>query len=757
MLFPQAARRRAGGGAQRSLTVIATVAWAHQAAAQATEGTTPNTAIQLPTLAVGGALESGRGPVPDYVAARSAAGTKTDAPLIETPEAISVVTRAQMDAQNAQTINEAVRYTSGVRGEFGGADLRFDGNITIRGFQVDQYLDELRLFRGSFTAPAVDPWLLERIEVVHGPGSVLYGNASPGGFLNLVSKLPVSDPLHIVQFQTGSFGRAQGAVDFGGPLNEDGSLLYRIAGIGRHTETQVKFTAYERVALAPSIAWKPDSNTTVTLLGALLHDPQGGFYNQLPLQGSARPNPRGQIPIDFYQGDPNFDQFLRTQETIGYIAEHRFSDNLSVRQNFRYLHQDIDYRGTYGVSVQSNFTTLNRDVFINNEHQDAIGLDNQALARLTTGPLQHNVLFGLGYQFADYNQFYRESPTTAINFLSPNYFPIVALAAVPPILRRTEYTQNQTGLYVQDQIGFDRLSLTIGGRQDWLDVANRNGFTNVTTATNDSAQSWRAGLIYNFDFGLAPYYSYATSFQPTAGVSFSGAAFKPTEGEQHEIGIKYQPPGSRSLFTAAFFDLTQSNVLTADPAHANFSIQTGEVRSQGVELEGKFSLTDGLKVIASYGYLNDVVTKANGPTQGHHLNGIPAQAMAAWAEYAFQPPVRAEADRRHWALIPSAIFALPRYGVYSVRLLPHDDDGESGLGPTRLFIDDQDGHVVATDIPGAGTAGDVFIQAQFPLHSGRLAGIYGRVAIAVTGLVVAMLSVTGVLIWWRKRRRLARS
>ncbi len=591
--------------------------------------------MELPPLTVQGETETGSGPVQGDVAHRSTAGTKTDTPLAETPQAISVVTRDQMNAQDAQTVNQALRYSPGVKSDAAGADLRFDGNVYIRGFLADQYLDGLKLFRGAFTAPAVDPWLLERIDIVHGPSSVLYGQASPGGFIDMISKLPTETPLHVLQFQSGSYGLVQGAFDLGGKLTEDGTVLYRLSGIGRSSDTQVNYTKQQRLALAPSVTWKPDSDTKLTIITSLLDDPNAGFFNQLPLTGTALTNPNGRISTSFYQGSPGFDQFRRSQVTVGYMLEHRFSEVWQASQSVRYLYQDVGYNGTYIVSAQPNLTTFNRDVFADSEFMNAVVLDNHAQADFDTGPLRHTVLLGVGYQYVLYDQGYRENATSPINYLNPIYLPVF-MPANPAIMRHTQQSQNQFGIYAQDQLRLGNLSLTIGGRQDWLGNDTTNRVTSLTTSTTDNAFSWRAALMYNFDSGIAPYFSYTTSFQPTLGSSFTGAAFQPTTGEQYEIGIKYQPPGINALFTLAAYNLTQQNVLTPDPVHANFSVQTGEVRSRGIELEGRVSLTEGLNVIAAYTYLDNVNTQANGPTLNKHPPGLPSNAGALWADYTFQ-------------------------------------------------------------------------------------------------------------------------
>jgi iron complex outermembrane recepter protein len=596
---------------------------------------TSDTSVTLPPIAVEGTREVAKGPIQGYVAHQSDAGTKTDTSILETPQAISVVTRGQMDAQNAQTLNQAMRYAPGVKTDPLGADLRFDGQTYIRGFQADQYLDGLKLPRGSFTGPAIEPWLLERIDIVHGPASVLYGQASPGGFVDLISKQPTSEPLHVLQLGTGSFGDVQGAFDFGGKVTDDGTWLYRLTGIARDAGTQVDRTTQQRVAFAPAVTWKPNNDTKITFFANLLYDPQAGFYNQLPLQGTVLPNPNGDIPTSFYQGDKDFDHFRRTQAAIGYELEHRLNDTWTVRQNIRYLYQDVDYSAAYGIGFQPNLLTINRDAFSNQETVNSVALDNLAQADFVTGPLSHTVLLGISYQNQAYNQTYREGATSPINYLNPTYLP-VSLATNPDFRQATAQTQNQVGIYAQDQVRLDRWSLTVGVRQDWLDVDTVDRRQGTRVDSSNAAASWRAALLYNFANGVAPYFSYTTSFQPTTGTSFADTPFRPTTGQQYEVGVKYQPREWNALFTVALFDLTQQNVLTADPVNTNFSVQTGEVRSRGVELSGTATLTEGLNLTAAYSYLDNSNTKANGVAVDKHPTGLPQHMGSLWADYAFQ-------------------------------------------------------------------------------------------------------------------------
>jgi iron complex outermembrane receptor protein len=587
--------------------------------------------------------ESAWAPVDGYVATRSASGTKTDTPLIETPAAISVVTRDEVQAQAAQTVPQAVRYTSGVRGEPQGADNRFD-RIFIRGFEADQYLDSMRLITTGFgfSSSIIEPYNLARIEVLHGPASVLYGQSSPRGIVDLVSKRPTDQPYHEMFFSTGSYGRVQGGVDLSGPIDPNKEWLYRFTASGFDVGTQVDHTKYQRVSIAPSLTWRPDRDTSITFLGTYQNDPKAGFFNQLPARGVGTlfPFPNGQfIPTSFYPGEPSIDKMSRERAQIGYLAEHRFDNIWTVRQNLRYTDLSSHITTIFPIGVSSsNPPSLARSGFFENDRIRTFTIDNQAEARFALGPFSHTMLLGLDYQKGTWAATSGSATTTvpAIKIFEPDYGISVPMTATAT--NRQDF--DQLGLYAQDQIKLDHWVALLGVRWDQADSNTQNLLTNATTAhLSDDATTKRAALLYKFDNGIAPYIQYTESFQPTVGTDLSGNPFKPTTGKQEEAGVKYQPD-PKSLYTLAVFNLTQQNVLTPDPdptlAGRGNRVQTGEIRSRGIELEGKTEINRSLSLLASYTYLDDVITKSNTPLQaGRRPAGIPTHAASLWADYTF--------------------------------------------------------------------------------------------------------------------------
>jgi iron complex outermembrane receptor protein len=610
-----------------------TVRLVSRAASGQTAGAAPAGSIPLDTIDVQG---SGDGTV-GYVATRDSVGTKTNAPLISTPQAISVVTRQQMDDQDVQTVSQALRYTSGVLPEQRGVNEMGLEYLYGRGFLLDTYLDGLRLPSANngttgYNLVSVDPYLLQSIQVLHGPASILYGQASPGGVVDLVSKMPTTDPIHELTFQTGSYGRLEGGFDFGGPLDASGQYLYRLTGTGLDTGTQIDQVRNERVAIAPAFTWRPDGSTTLTVLASYLNAPNAGYYNFLPAQGTVLPNIYGRIPFSFNPGEPGFDQHSLTQASIGYQFEHRFNEALTVRQNFRYQSVDDHFQNVFGFGIESDPAMLGRYAFVNNENIDYLTVDNQAQIDANTGALHHTLLFGLDYTHTVGDEAYGLGSAPAINMFTPIYG---AYVATPAYSGYEHFTQDRLGLYAQDQITFDRLHILIGGRQDWYGASDNNIISDTLTKQSDQPFTWRAGLVYELNNGLAPYFSYSTSFQPDESTNYAGAFLPPQTAQQYEAGIKYQPKGFNGFLTAAVYNLTEQNVPTEDPDHPAFDIATGEIRSRGVELEAHASVTDNINLIATYTYVDALVTKSTTDDLGMVPTGIPKNMASVWGTYVF--------------------------------------------------------------------------------------------------------------------------
>jgi iron complex outermembrane receptor protein len=624
------------------LATAALVALALPAQAQTEAAETP---IAVPEVDVQATAWRSWQPVQGYVAPVTTTGSKTDTPLIEAPQSLGVVTRDQIDDQQPQSISQALRYTAGVLSEIR-PSARFD-SVFVRGFGGQgtgaafvNFLDGLRVGRGaSFAVPTFDPYLLERIEVLRGPASVLYGQTGAGGLVNLVSRRPTETPIHEVRLEAGTNSRLQAAFDFGGPLTEDGQFLYRLTGIARKAETQYDYVGEERIAIAPAFTWRPDSNTTFTLLSSYQDDPRAGFYNFVPAVGTVLPSPNGHIPSSFFGGDPNWNTEARRQASVGYQFEHRFDNVFTARQNFRYMHIDSERRVLSVQSIAANGRTGNRNLTHAIEHADTFALDNQLQADFNTGPVRHTLLTGLDWSRSSAKRRLGQATGPTIDLFSPSYYLPVTAPRIT-LAQTVGQITDQLGFYAQDQIAIDRFRFNIGVRQDFATSETVTRSTSAHTSQYDESFTWRAGALYLFDNGIAPYASYSTSFLPNSG-TFSpargGGTFDPTTGEQYEIGVKYQPPGMNSFVQAALYHITQQNVLTTDPNNNAFSVQTGEIRSRGFELEGRASLTSNIDLIGTYSYIDAAITRSNtAGVSGNRVPQVPNHIASGWANYSFR-------------------------------------------------------------------------------------------------------------------------
>ncbi len=607
-----------------SAQTAAPVAASDAAAAQPVQG-----GQQLPAVVVKGtaSTETATGPVVGYVAKRSEAGTKTDTPIIKVPQAISVVTRDQMDVQGAQSVAQALRYTSGINPEQRGTNTDSLEYLYARGFLVDEFWNGLRTPGPSggfgYNVTSFDPYMFERIELLHGPASVLYGQGSPGGTVNLVSKMPTDTPYHEVGMQTGSYGRVQGFFDFSGPVDKAGTVLYRVTADGYNTGTQTDYVNQQRFSIAPTIEFRPSRDTTFTVFANYQSDPEAGIYNSVPRTWTSRSE---------YPGEPTWDSFRKTQESIGYQLEHRFNDTWSFKQSYRFLHNSETIQYVANDGFKSGTDTLSRDAYLNRGMVNSHTVDNQLNAKFNTGALKHNVTFGLDYQNIQFNHYFFGGAAPGLEASNPLYgqtipYPTTMFAT------STATSIKQLGVYAQDQIDIGKWSFLFGVREDWANEDQTSYKTGATTEQFNRAFTWRAGGVYQFDNGVAPYFSYSRSFQPQVGTSYSGEAFAPLTAEQYEVGVKLQPKGYNSFVTVSAFHITQNNVATTDPLHTSFSVLTGQVRSQGFEVEGHASLTNNLQLIASYTYTNLLNTKSNTSNLDKVPVGIPRNTASLWADY----------------------------------------------------------------------------------------------------------------------------
>jgi len=574
---------------------------------------------------------------PNYVPSGSMTATKSSAPLIETPQSISVVTRDQIDLLGFNDVQQAIRYTAGIVGENYGPDLRYDF-LTLRGFTPKQYIDGLQApISTTIFNVGADLYGFQEVDVLKGPAAVLYGNSPPGGIYNLTSR-------RAEDVFGGEFGVKAGSERYRefhgtvtGPLADGlsarATLLYRDRG------SQTEHVTGERTYFAPTFTWRIGDRTTLTGLAYYQKDANTGDTNGfLPAHGTRLGNPHGVIPRGRNLGEPDYNTYDRTQKAIGWDFRHDFSERVSFQQNAKWYDYEEFQKVVYSTGLQNDMRTVNRASYPYAEDVDGFAVDSRFTLTLGGGDVQHTVLAGLDYRDLENYARFGFAGAPPLDAFNPVY------GAAPIVTPDLSFIFNdqrvkQSGLYLQDQIKAGRWVFTLSGRYD--DVRLHNNQTGTTTKQDEF--SYRAGLNYVFEGGWAPYFSYATSFEPVLGTdSETGKSFKPSTSTQLEVGVKFDarglPRGVRLFATAALFRIEQDNLVNVQSGQTPmFGRQLGEVEAQGGELEVVARIHDRWSINASYSYTDtEVVRDAGGFATGDPLPTTPEHKLTALVDYTIQ-------------------------------------------------------------------------------------------------------------------------
>ena len=573
-------------------------------------------------------------------------GTKTDTPILETPQSISVVDASEIADLGLQNLNQALRFVSGVTPETRGASAEVYDQFKLRGFDAPIYLDGLKLFNSAtgYAVPQIDVSRLDRVEIIKGPASALYGQSGPGGLVVEQSKLPLDRDFYgSVSGTYGNYDLYRADADVGGRFSS--TALWRLYGSANGSDDQQTYGRRERQTVSGAVTLGAGTPTSFTVLGAYSHDPRNGNYGVFPAVGTLIDNPAGKISTHFYGGEPG-DFFKREQAGLTYIFQHDFGGGWKFRSLGRYQyvssHLGIVYTGGYPVdafdAVPSPAPTLfSRYSYSTREKLNAWTYDNQLTGAIDTGPLHHSLIFGTDRQVAHSYERFTFGGGTPIDVFNPVYGTMPTPSdpdhvigydgvtpATPGVLTAR---QRQQGVYGQDQISAGGFRLTLSGRYDWARVAG-SGLVN-----KNEKFTYRVGGLYLFDFGLAPYVSYSTSFEQQSQALADGSLPKPSLGKQFEAGLKYKVPGTEILITGAWFDIKQTNVAVPD---ALFSYtQAGKVRARGIELEAAAPLPYDFNAKLSFSRQHQkVLEDANPINVGHGLPTVGRGGVSAYIEWA---------------------------------------------------------------------------------------------------------------------------
>lgn len=619
-------------------------------------------------------------------------------PLIETPQSVSVVTAEFIEATGAQRIRDALTYAPGVNTMGWNDDSRFEW-LYLRGFDAyapGMYLDGLPLRNNnSWGVWRTENYGAERVELLRGPSSVLYGQSGPGGMVNVVTKLPTAQPVRELQVQLGDHARRQVSGDFSGPLNEDGSLLYRVTGVVRDAELPAGNMRDDRFYLAPSLTWKPSGATSVTLLSQLVRDRAGVYQSGAPVIGTLLPNPNGRVKAPAYYGEPGFDRFQHDQWLLGYQAEHQVDATWTLRQKLRYGRLRVDYAQAWTEGLltvnpadpadPANFRDIGRVVFGSQEKARSLVVDTHAQAKWRSGDWAHTALVGLDHQNTRYDQ------TTVYGGTVPSIDAFQPVFGRGPIVLPDPYIDarvqlRQTGLYLQDHLKWqDRWVFTLGTRYDRASTRTDNHLDGTSGRQSDGQFSSRAGVVYLAPEGWAPYASYSESFTPNGTVNpATGRAFEPETGRQLEAGLRWQPPGRKDSYSWAAFRLQRQNYVTTDPS-TNIPRITGEVTVHGMEFEAQLRPVAAWNVVAAYTFIPkaDVTASSNAAEVGKQLNPVSRHQISLWTDYRWASGVKLGLGARYMGsnrgVFGSTPVPVPSYTVFDA-MLGYD------LGPWSLAL-----------------------------------------------------------------------
>ncbi|WP_210211609.1 MULTISPECIES: TonB-dependent siderophore receptor [unclassified Mesorhizobium] len=557
-----------------------------------------------------------------YVAKKDRIGTKTDTPIARIPQAVSVVTQKQIEDQKPRTLNDALGYTASANPNSFGFDTRYDA-FFLRGFQAfynGMFRDGLRQYNGPSAWFKTEPYGIEGVTILKGPASSLYGVSGPGGIVNVVTKRPKDEPFHEIELLAGEHNRFQAALDASGPVNDDGSILYRFTSLGRLSETGLPDYPDDKLYLAPAVTFKPDEDTRLTILGEYSKSVTGGtaaFYNSA----------YGALS-NIYEGDPAWNDFTQDQGRIGYEFEHRFNDWLTVRQNLRYnaVDSDIEYSGHYSVGADQ---PLERYWGHYTEAMKNFVVDNMAQLEFDTGPVKHTAIAGIDYAWSDYDA------GSGLSYVS------VEDIKAAPVPHSGGQEMNQLGVYLHDQMEWNDFTLFTSGRYDWIDTTSTAADFSQSKQ-KDSAFSGRVGLSYRTEWGIVPYVNYSTSFSPNIGFVYDditssvGRVARPTIATQKEIGVKYEIPDRNATVSAALFDIDQKDGVVFDASTGINKQRQLDLNSRGVELEANASLDNGFSIIASYTYLRVKIERGAEGTDGKELSATPNHILSLWGHYQFE-------------------------------------------------------------------------------------------------------------------------
>lgn len=613
-----------------SLCVIQAIsqsAWADQVA-------TNNSSIELQNIDIQSAtdIETAQGPVQGYRATRSASATRTDTSLHETPQSISVVTREAVEDIGATRLQDALDYAGGVgrANNFGGQGLT---TFTVRGFTTGEfYRNGFPINRGYPNMP--DANTIERLEVLRGPATTLYGRGDPGGTFNVVSKQPLAERSVTLGSQLNDQGMKRGTLDASGPLDDDGRFAYRLNVVGEGGDTFRDHVETERYGVTPVLAWQVDDATRITFEGDFMR-------NNAPLdRGLTRyPAQTRTASRDTFFGEKDVGKLHNDNNMAQIRFDHDLNADWKLGGGIQMLDGSLKGDAIEANGLAADGRTLGRNFNYRKLEWTDRDVQLNVTGHFATAGVDHTLLAGVEYEDYDYKSIIRRS-SGAVNAYTIDIFDPVYGQARPALTRTTTNDKENLKTYaafVQDQVALtERMKLLAGVRFERFEHDYDTFGVGVPFTNSDNAVTPRLGLTYDLTDTVAVYANTARSFKPNTGASRLGGGFKAEEGKSYEVGVKWEALDRQLSVDAALYQIEKQNVLTTDPVDSTFSVAAGEVRSRGLDLNVVGNLTPEWRVMGSYAYVDAEVTKDNTLRSGTRLLNIPEQTFSLLNVYEFQ-------------------------------------------------------------------------------------------------------------------------
>lgn len=569
-----------------------------------------------------------------YQARRSGSATKTDTPLDEVPQAVSVIPATVLDDLRSPRIEKALDYAGGVarQNDFGGLTMY---EYSIRGLTTSEfYKDGFSVNRGYMNPQ--DPSNVERIDVLKGPASSLYGRGDPGGTINIVSKRPQNDRFARLDLSAVRWDRYRSSLDVNTPLDDEGTMLYRMNLAVEDNKSFRDYRSSERQFFAPAFSWELSPQTRLLVQAEVIRS------SQVFDRGVVAPNDHlGSVSRSDFFGEPDDGEIDNNNESLQAEIEQDLNASWTVRLASHYKQGRLNGGATEASFLADDARTLNREYrYRDFDWQDSITqLELRGL--VYTGDIEHNLLIGTEYErYAKDERLMRTRPISTIDIREPVYGQPRPPFSVGPGGRSTDRHElvHSRSLNLQDQMRLsEKLFGVIGARYDHYEHRLDNEVTGTRTEQTHEKITPRIGALYQLTPEVGVFANASQSFKPNTGAPRpgTGTSFDPEEGVGYEAGFKFDLLDSRLGMTVAAFHLTKENVLTADPADSTYQIAAGEVRSRGLDLQLTGQLTDEVRVIGAYAYVDAEVTKDNTLASGSRLLNVPEHSGSLLGVYEF--------------------------------------------------------------------------------------------------------------------------